>query len=300
MLNNRFVCLLIIDLMFCMRRKWSRRHIAFSTGAASLESGSFTVQTGTSNKGRSGNIVLSAGLSRHLDGGEIRLSGGEASDRKSMGGSVSISGGNATSTDGADRGDGGALVLAGGHSMGKANTDSGGDVSLLGGDADVGLGGNTVVSSGFSSRGSSGTLELSSSASGSHGVSGSVLLSSGKSKAGSSGTISIVTGRAFEAAGGDISLAVGDGRHKDGGNIVIAAGRTSGSARTGGRVAISEEKVPALTPSTEVMAATSSSLAAKPKERAWTTTEVRIVVVVHVCLVECAHTYFKFWLGFVH
>ena len=213
--------------------------ISFSTGTASLQSGSFVVQTGTSNKGRSGNIDLTAGLSRRLDGGEIRLSGGEASQRTAIGGSISVSGGNGTSTDAADGGDGGALVLTGGHSMGKAYMDSGGAVAITGGGADVGEGGDVVVSGGFSTRGSSGTLDLSSAASGTHGVSGSVSISSGKSRAGTSGAISIETGQAFEAAGGDIVLKVGDGRHRDGGNIAISAGQTSGSARTGGHVAIS-------------------------------------------------------------
>ena len=134
---------------------------------------------------------------------------------------------------------GGALVLTGGHSMGKAYMDSGGAVAITGGGADVGEGGDVVVSGGFSTRGSSGTLDLSSAASGTHGVSGSVSISSGKSRAGTSGAISIETGQALEAAGGDIVLKVGDGRHRDGGNIAISAGQTSGSARTGGHVAIS-------------------------------------------------------------
>ena len=64
------------------------------------------------------------------------------------------------------------------------------------------------------------------------------MVSTGKSKAGTSGGISVSTGQALDGASGDIKMQIGDGRNFDGGDVLINAGRTSASARVGGRVVL--------------------------------------------------------------
>ena len=148
-----------------------------------------------------------------------------------MGGSVSISGGNATSTDGADGGDGGALVLAGGHSMGKANTDSGG----VGGSRGGAVGGSVELISGKSNDFKSGDISIRTTDEAEAGLTGRIDIRSGRVQHGVSGDVEIATGPSSgNGVAGGITLRAGHGYQHEGADVTIAAGNITAPSSTNG------------------------------------------------------------------
>jgi hypothetical protein len=93
------------------------------------------------------------GLSGRWNGNNLKLSAGNGTDRSVKGGDTVITAGSRTNDDVGDGGNGGQLILRGGHSAGRSYGDFGGHTIIMGGSSTVGNSGRLIASSGVDDRG---------------------------------------------------------------------------------------------------------------------------------------------------
>lgn len=173
------------------------------------------------------------------NGGSLYLAAGQTSSQGRKGGTVTIGtlcihqkysidaypllicfynrtctvGGEGSSAQQTDGGDGGNVVVFGGEAKGESRHDNGGSIIVRGGTSFTGYGGSLQLKSGYSTESSSGDILVTSSPAGHRdGSSGSLTLSTGHSMggAGSSGPIVINTGDSHGGPVGSIKVEVGD------------------------------------------------------------------------------------------
>ena len=123
----------------------------------------------------------------------------------------------------------------------STNVDIGGTVSISGGNARGATGGSISLLTGHSLSTSSGSIVLDTANSGLSGVSGHIFLASGSSSNGATGSISLHSGDATVGKAGSIALVVGKGDSSHGGEINLIAGKIDGdsdAAISGGAILV--------------------------------------------------------------
>jgi hypothetical protein len=141
------------------------------------DSGYVAVNTGVSLSGKAGDIDVLVGAGNSGQGGDIYMIAGETSMNAKTGGRVQITGGlGSASPSGFVGGFGGKVQINGGEAKGLSSTNTGGDVSIVGGTAAAGTGGALYLVTGFGVSTSSGEILLSTMNAGTRGVSGKISL----------------------------------------------------------------------------------------------------------------------------
>eukprot|EP00232_Nephroselmis_pyriformis_P028735 CAMPEP_0182854040 /NCGR_PEP_ID=MMETSP0034_2-20130328/1020_1 /TAXON_ID=156128 /ORGANISM="Nephroselmis pyriformis, Strain CCMP717" /LENGTH=3798 /DNA_ID=CAMNT_0024984833 /DNA_START=206 /DNA_END=11599 /DNA_ORIENTATION=+ len=210
------------------------------TGTATAgTSGRIDVLTGNATEGSGGDINVAVGTGNTGNGGDVYMTSGETTATGHAGGKIYITGGLGSNSDETDGGDGGAIEITGGASLGgNKATDVGGDIVVTAGYAASSTGGNVAVTSGFSQSTSSGYMKIDTADAGFYGVSGDFTMSTGRATDGDSGKWRVDTGEAHNGHGGNMEMFIGTGDAGNGGDFEVVAGETTDVNSIGGNVMI--------------------------------------------------------------